>query len=214
MTARKRRRKQGGPGETATARERKPIVPWRRRARELLGQLRAWVRDTHGPAAEDYLHLRFGPDAKQTPLGDLERAFDDFIFSRGTAPDGGSLVRLFADEAPELEPAEREEIRAWEESRARGVFLLDRAQRDLLVLWNPLGGDRVTVHLLERMARGYVAGLQRGAVMVVTTMPYGERRIALGEVETWNDPDAIAVYRKEVRESGKDWHDLPRPSPS
>jgi hypothetical protein len=216
MSRRKRRPKSrpaGEPSPTSATRERTPIVPWRQRARELLHQLRDWVRAEHGPAVEDYLHLRFGPAVTTTPVADLERAFDDFVFSRGSGGEGRSLVAVFADEADALASEERAEIRSWEEKRARGVYLLDRAQRDLLVLWNPVDGSRTTLHLLERMARGYVAGLQRGAVVVVTTMPYADRLIALGEVETWNDDEAIQVFRKEVRESGKPWNELPKPTP-
>lgn len=218
MSARKRRRKPP-PADEATARgatmqEKPKIVPWRRRAREVLRALREWVRAEHGSAVEDYLHLRFGDAVKDTPIADLERAFDDFTFSRGTAPDGGSLLAVFADEAPDLSREEREAMRAMEEARDRRVYVLDRAQRDLLFLWDPLKGERVTVHLLERMARGYVANLRRGAVVVATTLPYGERTIALGEVETWSEDDAIRMFRQEVRDSGRTWHDLPRPTPS
>jgi hypothetical protein len=217
MSAQRRRRRHTegtGGDERATTRERAKIVPWRRRARELLRRLRDWVREEHGPAVEEYFVLRFGDRLRETPVADLERAFDDFAFSGGTPPDGRSLVAVFAEDAPGLEKEERDLVRSWEESRQRGVYLLDRCQRDLMILWDPLRGGRMTLHLLERMARGYAAGLRRGAVIVATTMPYADRTIALGEVETWTDDEALRVFRQEVRESGRTWHDLPKPSPS
>lgn len=221
MGRRKRRRRTADstpatatPEVASDVREKAEIVPWRQRAREIIRRLREFARDRAGTEIEVYLRRRFGDAAATTPVAELERAFDDYVCAPGTPEDGRSLVRMFAEETEDLEAEERRFLPLWESERRRGVFLLDQAHRDQLVLWDPLHADRVTMQLLERLPRGRVAGLERGAVVLATIAPLEHRVVALGEIELYDSDDAIKLFRQEVREQGRVWHDLPKPLPT
>ncbi len=200
------------PAEPATA-ERPALVSWRERAREVLARLREHARETQGPALEASLRNRFGDEADGAPVADLETAFDDLICTPGTAGDPRSIVRQFAEEADDLEAHERTTLPLWETERRRRVYLLDRGHRDVLELWDPVRAERLTLHLLERLAPGRLMGLRRGAAVVATAAPLAARQVALGQVEIYDDDEAVHLYRKAVRDGGRTWHDLPPPAP-
>ena len=69
------------------------------------------------------------------------------------------------------------------------------------------------VHLIEKMTPGRVAGLKRGSAVVATSVPWAGRRVALGQVEIYEEDAAIDLYRREVRQGGRVWSDLPPPAP-
>ena len=202
------------PTAEAPRNGKKPLVPWRDRAREVLTRLRSFAKDRFGFEIEAFLREGYGDALGETPVPDLERAFDDFVCASGSGGDGRSVLATWIGEDEALELDERRQLLTWEKERARCVYLLDRCQRDQMELWDPVHGGRVTVQLLERMSKGRVAELSRGTVVIATTAPWGARTIALGPVEIYGDDDAINLYRKEVRELGRLWHELPAPTPS
>lgn len=216
--SRKRRRGKGG-GSTATAgRARAGLVPWRERARDVLARLRAFARDGWADALEQYLGARFGDAAAETSLSDLQIAFDDFVCGPGSAGEEEhptrSILRVFVDEAPDLDPEERRLLPTWEAERERRVYLLDRAHRDRLELWDPLAGGRTVLHLIEKLPAAAAAALGRGTVVVATSAPWSKRRIVLGQLELYDADDAVEMYRGEVRAGGRMWHELPPPAPA
>jgi len=203
--------------DTQAKRERTPIVSWRERAQAVLFALRDHAKRTRGPEIEAWLHERFGDAVATTDVADLELAFDAFVCTPGSAGEEAgnrSIVRAFAEDAPDLEDEERQQLPTWEGACTRRVHLLDRCHRDRLDLWDPVAGDRLTLHLLEKMAKGRVAELARGTVVIATSLPWGTRLLALGRVEIYDEGEAVALYRREVRESGRHWHDLPAPTPA
>ncbi|MHC5011389.1 MAG: hypothetical protein ACYTG6_10620 [Planctomycetota bacterium] len=210
---RKREPQKGDRASAVAARGRPALVPWRERLRELLSGLRAWARETQPEALEAHLRAVYGEPEVVPPDADLSRAFDDYVCAPGTAGDGRSLVCTFAEESPDLSAEERKELVAWEQERMRRVYLLDRCFRDRAELWDPLADARLLVHLLEKLPGGRVAALRRGAVMVAVTVPWGGKTVALPPLEIYDDDEAVALYRREVRNGGRVWHDLPAPAP-
>jgi hypothetical protein len=189
-------------------------VPWRERAREVLARLRAFARDREPEALETFLRGLFGEPSDVPPDADLERAFDDYVAAPGSAGEGRSLARAFAEEAEGLEAEERRDLPRWETERRRRVYLLDRAARERLDLWDPLTADRVVLHLLERLPAARAAALERGAVVVASSAPWGTRQVAIGRLELYEEDEAIRMYRREVVSSGRIWNDLPPPAPT
>ena len=189
------------------------IVPWRERVRDVLVRLREYGRAHRGPEIEAGLRERFGAEAGAADVADLQRAFDDWLCVPGALEDGRSLVRAFAEEEPDLTAEERQSLPLWEEERTHRVYLLDRGSRERLDLWDPIAGGRVGIQLVEKMTPGRAAALRRGCVVTATSAPWAGRRIALGRVEIYDGDDAIDLYRKQVRQGGRVWHDLPPAAP-
>lgn len=228
MSRRKRRRgRQSGAGAAeapsaapststtaAPPREKKPLVVWRDRADEVVGRLRAYAKERYGFEIEAFLREGFGDGVEQASVRDLEQAFDDFVCTSGSAGDGRSILAAWIGEDEALDLEERRQLLTWENERHRRVYLLDRGQRDHLELWDPVRGGRATVQLLDRLPKGRLAALDRGTVVIATTAPWGTRTIALGPVELYDDDEAISLYRKEVRDLGRLWHELPAPAPA
>lgn len=216
MGRRNRRRGKGG-GSAATAAGRRPaLVPWRERVREVLLRLREFARDGWGEAIESFLAARFGDGAASASVSDLQTAFDDYVCAPRSAggEDGRAIVSVFADEDGSLPLAERESLGRWPAERSRRVYLLDRAGRDRLDLWDPIAGGRLVLHLVERLPAAAAAALPRGTVVVAASVPWAQRRVVLGAVEMYEDEDALEMYRREVRQGGRHWHELPPPTPS
>lgn len=219
MGQRQRKRSKGvsqdakGARAAGSRRTRRPIIPWRERARDVLAQLREFARERQGDVIEAHLQQRFANGETAPDLSDLQVAFDDFVCVPGSAGDERSLVRVFSEEAPDLDASERERLANWEKERTRRVYLLDRGHRDRMDLWDPITEGRVVVHLIEKMPPVRAAALRRGTVVVATSAPWVRRRVVLGPVEMYEDDEAIEMFRKEVREGGRMWHDLPPATP-
>jgi hypothetical protein len=215
MARRKRRRSTGTEaGGARTVAEPLGLVSWRDRTQQVLRALRDYSRQRQGGAIEEYLRRRFG-EPSEVPLDvDLERAFDDFVCAEGTAGDARSLVLAFAEEDADLAPEERESLRRWPTERTRRVCLLDRAYRERLDLWDPVRAARVPLQLLERLPAARAAELVRGSVVIALSAPWGHRLVALGAVEFYEDDEAATLYRREVLQSDRVWHDLPVPAPN
>ena len=209
MSRRKRRRTHAVPSGAGAA---PPLVSWRHRAREVFARLREDARSRQGAALEAHLRARFPGDPPSD--ADLERAFDDLVCTPKSAGDERSLVKAFAEEAPDLDPAERESLKRWEAERTRLVAVLDRAARERLDLWDPVRSGRVLLHLLDLLPAGRAAALPRGAVVVAVSVPWLRWTVALGPLEVYEDEEAIALFRREVRASGRIWHDLPAAAPT
>jgi len=216
MGRRNRRRGRGGEGAATSAGRRAALVPWRERVREVLARLRDYARDGWAEPIETVLAAHFGDAAPEASVADLQLAFDDYVCAPGSAGDeaGRSIVVSFAEEEGELQLAERESLKRWPAERSRRVYLLDRAARDRLDLWDPLAGGRIVLHLVERLPAAAAAALPRGTVVVASSVPWAQRRIVLGPLEMYEDADAIEMYRREVRQGGRHWHELPPPVPA
>jgi hypothetical protein len=218
MGRKQRRRKGGragrGSGATAVGRKRRAPVPWRERAREVLRALREYARERYGEVIEAHLAARFGDEAGDASVADLQLAFDDFVCVKGGAGDGRSIVQAFVEDSTDLPSQERESLPKWETERARRVYLLDRAHRDRMDLWDPIAGGRAVLHLIDKMPPAGAAALRRGTVVIASSAPWVQRRIVLGSLEMYEADDAVEMYRREVRESGRTWHELPPLAPS
>lgn len=222
MGRKQRRRHREGQGQATPAAMRRPrrqIIPWRERAREVLGRLREQARERAGDEIEAYMRQRFGDAAADVGVHDLQQAFDDYLCApgsagQGSAGEGRSLVRAFAEEADDLQAEERSQLPTWETDRRRRVYLLDCCFRDRLDLWDPIAGGRAVLHLIEKMPPARVAALRRGTVVIATSAPFGQRRIILGQMEIYEGEDALTMCRDEVRGEGRIWHDLPPAAPS
>jgi hypothetical protein len=165
-----------------------------------------------GGAIEAHLRARF--PGEPPPTADLERAFDDHVVAPRAGDDPRPLVRVFAEEGKDLDPAERASLLRWESERHRRVYVLDRAAPERLDLWDPVRGGRVSLHLLDPLPPGRVAALSRGAVVVAVSAPWLRFTVALGPLEIYEDDEAIALFRREVRSGGRLWHDLPAAAPT
>lgn len=196
------------------ARPRAPLVPWRVRVEELARRLLEESHARRGPELEAALRERHGAEAERLTVGELARALEDLVVAPGTAGDGRSLLRAFAEEAEGLEPAEREQLLRWERERRRAVYVVERCLPDLVEAWDPVEGRRETIHLPERLPGARCAEVARGTLLVVVTVPWTTRLVARGPVEFWSDPRALPLYRAEVRQSGRTWHDLPPAAPA
>lgn len=224
--SRKRRRSKNG-GSTATAGRTRPVlVPWRERSRAVLARLRAFARDGWADALERFLTARFGEAVAEASVSDLQTAFDDYVCTPGSAGDdhapeqavegapARSILRVFVDEEQDLDAEERRILPTWETERTRRVYLLDHAHRDRLALWDPLAGGRTVLHLIDKLPAAAAAALSRGTVVVATSAPWAKRRIVLGQLELYDTDDAVEMYRGEVRQGGRMWHDLPPSTPA
>lgn len=198
-------------------RTREPIVPWRDRLRSLLEHVRAAARAQSGPALEAFLTERLGPRAQHEDAhleSDRARAIDAFACLPGSAGGEQSLVRRLAEEAGALEPADRDQLLRWETERRQDVFLLQRAHPDRLEAWDPVEGAGLTLHLLDRIGAGQAAQLVRGTVLTCAYLPYMARLVALPPVEFYAGAEPLGLYREQVKEAGRRWHDAPAPAPT
>jgi hypothetical protein len=223
MARRRSRRSRGarstrGPGTTGTGAGTSTttitLTPWRDRVRALLAALRQRARSRHEGALQALLRDHLGADTAAHAASDVDRLVDDWIVSSGSAGDGRSLVTAFAAEAADLEPLEREQLRRWERERHRGVFLVQRAGRDALEVWDPLEGAPLTLHLLDRLTPTKMEDLGRGAVVTASFQPWVARLVAVGPVEIFEGADALDLFRREVIASGRSWHEAPPPAPT
>lgn len=218
MGRKQRRRKGGrggrGAGAAAVGRKRRAPVPWRERAREVLRALREYARERYAEVLEAHLTARFGDGADEASVADLQVAFDDYVCAKGGAGDGRSIIQAFVEDSSDLQAQERESLPTWETERTRRVYVLDRAHRDRMDLWDPLAGGRAVLHLIEKMPPAGAAALRRGTVVIASSAPWIQRRIVLGSLEMYEADDAVEMYRREVRESGRTWHELPPLAPS
>lgn len=196
------------------SRLRPPLVSWKTRVAGLGRRLFEWARERRGPELEEALGQLLGPEAATAEPAQLERAFEDLLVAPGSAGDGLSVLRAFAEQAEGLEPAEREQLLRWERERRRAVYLVERCFPDHVEVWDPVAGARSSLHLPERLPPGRVASVARGSVLVATTVPWTTRTLARGQVEFWTDPRALPLFRTEVRQSGRGWHDLPPAAPT
>lgn len=227
MSKRRRKRRQrnrdaaGKPGgddgttspSAATKSATSTIVPWRERIRGLIDGLRAYARDHHGAALEQLLKKAFGnPPAIEHPA-DAERLVDDFVTTPGSGGGGRSILRAFCEDAPGIDAEDREQALRWEQERRRGVFLVQRCFPDHIELWDPLEGAGLTLALLDRMPAGRAAEIRRGTVATTTFLPYGARLVAVGLLELYADHEAMKMFREQVVDSGRPWHDAPPPAP-
>ena len=192
--------------------ERAELVAWRTTVQGLLERLRGWSREHYAAALDAYLAERFGDVSRVDHADDLTRAADDLVCAPGSAGDAASILSVFCQQAFDVDPAEREQARRWERERRRGVFVLQRAVRDQLVLWDPLEGAPLTLHLLEKLPDAEVARLPRGTVATAVYQPWLARLFAVG-VEFFGDPQALRLFREEIVGSGAPWHEPPAPAP-
>ena len=211
----RKRQRNAKEGDTPAAmrRPRRQLIPWRERARQVLTQLREFARDRAGDEIEAFLQKTFGENGQEPDVHDLQRAFDDYVCAVGSAGENRSLVRAFVEESGDLQVDERDLLKSWEQERRRRVFLLDRCTRDRIELWAPLAGGREVLHLIEKMPPARAAALKRGTVVIATSAPFGSRKIVVGQMEIYEGDDAIEMYRAEVRDEGRIWHDMPPPAP-
>jgi hypothetical protein len=182
------------------------------RAAELLRRAREHARERHAAALEAWGALRF-PRGTTPAAADLDRAVDDFLVLDASAEGGPSALREFAEGAEDLRPEERAQVLRWEKERRRGVYLLERCQKECLEAWDPLEGRRQVLHFCEPMPPGRAAALRRGTVFTATAVPWNDRWLAQGQVEFFEGEEAVRLYRNEVRSIGRTWHDQPPPPP-
>ena len=90
---------------------------------------------------------------------DLDRAVDEFAVVVGSAGDGRSVVRAYADETDGLTDDERTNLRRWESERRPGVYLLETCRREWMQVWDPLDGRMVSVQFATLMAPGRAAAM-------------------------------------------------------
>jgi hypothetical protein len=186
--------------------ERGPLVSWKVRVAELGERLLESVR-THGGAD---LAARLSA----CEPAEAQRLLEGAACTPGALADGRSALRAFAEESTDLEPLEREQLLRWERERRRGVYLVERCFPDVIEAWDPVAAERLVIHLPERLPGARASEVRRGTVVVAVTVPWTTRLLARGQVELWNDPAALALYRTTVRDSGRAWHDLPPPAPT
>ena len=201
--------------------ERAALRPWRPRVQALLDHLQSWGRTQYAAAIERWLEHTFEPlgGADAARACDVDRAVEDFLCLPGSAGEGLSVLRVFADQAPApeggpMDPEDRDQIRRWERERGRGVFLVQHAAPDRLTLWDPLEGAPLTLHLLHKLGAARAAGIQRGTVVTATYQPWMARLVAVGEVEFFDDERAVSLFREETVSSGARWHEAPPPAPT
>jgi hypothetical protein len=209
---RRRSRARGRKSTRTPAAARPEIQSWRAVLGKTLHTLRDWARDHYGPALEAWLRERLGGAAAAAPPEDLERATDDWICAPGSAGEGASVLQVFCDQARSVDEATRAQARRWERERRRGVFVVQRAGRDRLRLWDPLEGAPLTLHLLEKLGEGELRRLGRGTVVTAVHLPWHARLVAVG-VEFFGDPRALGLFREQVLEAGTPWHEPPVPAP-
>jgi hypothetical protein len=184
----------------------------------VLARLREFARDGWAAPLEQYLGARFADTTGDPSVSELQHAFDDYVCGPGSAGDEASpnrsILGVFVDETADLDAEERRILPTWEVERSRRVYLLDHAHRDRLELWDPLVGGRAVLHLVEKLPAAGAAALGRGTVVVATSVPWTKRRIVMGQLELYDADDAVEMYRGEVRQGGRAWHELPPPAPA
>ncbi len=200
-------------GSAPGRRGRAPVVPWFVRAADLLRAARAFACERRDAFLTEALRARFGDGLDALHPADRERATNDLLSLPGGMGDGRSILRAFAEDTAGLEEAERAQVLRWERERRRGVYLLERCHPDLLEAWDPIEGKRAVLHFVESLGRGRAASLRRGTVVTAVTVPWNERLLAEGQVEMFEEEDALRLFRNEVRNAGHAWHDAPAPAP-
>ncbi|MDJ0975419.1 MAG: hypothetical protein QNJ98_13220 [Planctomycetota bacterium] len=190
-----------------------PIVAWRTAVRRLLDEVRAFAQNRHGEAVDQVLRAHFGDPPEPEHPADLERALDDLIATPGTAGDGRSIAAAYAEAAEDLADLDREQLRRWERERRRGVFLTQNCFADRIEAWDPLEGAGLTLSLLDRLPPARAAEIRPGTVITAVYVPYVARLVAIGLVEMFGDPQAMAMFREQVEASGSTWHDAPPTAP-
>jgi hypothetical protein len=210
----KRKRRGGGTDGPATAQaERQALVPWRQRVGSVLDTLAAWARQHYAAALDAHLARCFGdPPAPERPE-DAERAIEDACCAPGSADGQVSILRAFSEQAPGLAPEERDQVRRWETERRRGVFVVQASLRDRLVLWDPLEGAPLTLHLLEKQSPDEARRIGPGTVTTAVFQPWMARLVAIGRPEYFADRRALALFREQTTSSGATWHEPPPAAP-
>jgi hypothetical protein len=170
--------------------------------------LRTFARTRYGAALDAWL-AQHAPDAAGA---DLRRAIDDFASTPGSAGGDRTVLRVYAEDDPQRPTQEVAQVLRWEAERRRGVFVVQRAGRDRLVLWDPLEGAPLTLHLLEKLSTAAAGGLREGSVVTATWQPWMARLVAV-HLEVFTDPQALALFRREVLASGTRWHEAPAAAP-
>jgi len=163
---------------------------------------------------EAVFRAQFGDAAETAHPGDIERLLDDLICTPGTGGDGRSIAAVYAEQAPDLPELERDQLRRWERERGRGVFLVQRCHTDRIEAWDPIECAALTLHLLDRLPAGRAAEVRAGSVLTATYLPHVARLVAVGLVEFFLGPDALALFRDNVRQGAVAWHEPPPPAPT
>ncbi len=186
------------------------IRPWREQMQGALDALRAWARVNYSEPVDTFVASRFGTPPNADHPHDIDRAIDDFLCSLGSAGhERASIAKAFANKAEDLEDTDRTQVARWDRERRRGVFLIQRATRDTLDVWDPLEGAPLSLHLLERIGQARARDLARGTVAVATYMPWVARLVATDRVEFFDASEALPLFRRQVEEEGALWHELP-----
>lgn len=190
------------------------IVPWRERFAWLLSAVRERTERDAAHSVQSLLMSRLGGPAERWPHADRLRALDDVAAQPGSAGDGRSIVAACAAELPDLDELERVQLRRWERERSSGVFLIQRAHRDALELWDPLEGAPLMLHLLHRVPEATLRTMSRGSVVPASFQPWVARLVATGETEVFSGSEPVQLFRKETLAGGRTWHDIPAPAPT
>lgn len=201
------------------------LLAWRKRMAALLEAVRAWSRLHYAEALDAYLQERFGnPDATEHAR-DVAAATDDFVCTPGSAGDGASILSVYCGQvssgqtpspttsdssAPKKD--ELAQVGRWDRERHRGVFILQRATRDRLSLWDPLEGAPLTLHLLDKLPQREADGLARGAIVTAAYQPWMARLVAVS-AEYFTDPQAVQLFREQTVEASRPWHEAPAAAP-
>ncbi|MDF1701647.1 MAG: hypothetical protein P1V36_10875 [Planctomycetota bacterium] len=199
------------------------LVPWRMRMTALGNCVRDWSRLHYAEALDAWLRERFEDPDAAAHAADVGQAVDDFVCSAGSSGDAPSILSVWCGQVAsgqipvsELGGATDEDVaqvRRWERERHRGVFILQRAQRDQLSLWDPLEGAPLTLHLLTRLGAAECDALQRGTVVTAVYQPWMARLVAVG-AEYFSDPRAVQLFREQTLDAERAWHEAPAPAPT
>ncbi len=203
---RSKRRKQARAKKAAAQATRPELVAWRRQVGAILESLAAFGRDHYGAVIEAH------PERSEVPPEDQARATQDVLCLPGSAADGRSVLRNFC-ETSGLSDEERGQALRWETERRRGVFVVQAANRERLVVWDPLEGAPLTLHLLEKLGAAEAKRVRPGAIVTATFLPWMARLVAVGRPEFFTDPRALALFREQTVSSGVPWHEAPAAAP-
>ncbi|MDA1194559.1 MAG: hypothetical protein O2894_05185 [Planctomycetota bacterium] len=220
--SRRRSKRAKQQAEATAASAAVPLIAWRTRLTQLLDDLRGWSRLHYAAAIDAHLAARFGdPDAVEH-AADVELAIDDFVCTPGSAGERASILAVWCDRialgqkeahgdaAPAVD--DLSQLRRAERERRRGVFVLQRAARDRLTLWDPLEGAPLTLHLLTKLEDEAVEVLARGAIVTAVYQPWMAQLVAVG-AEYFREARAIQLFREQVLDSGAMWHEPVAPAP-
>lgn len=194
----------GSAPEGTAAPAQAALRPWRDVVQTLRARLRAFARERFAPAVAPFVDV----DPR-----DRERLEEDFVCQPGSSGEPHSILRKFTEHEAELAVGDRDQLLRWERERGRGVFLVQDATRDRLVVWDPIEGAGLTLHLLTRLPRDRARTLATGTVATVTYAPWMARILAVDPPELFADPRAAELFEREVREGGQSWHPAPPPAP-